>query len=284
MKKILVPTDFSVEAENATEVARTLAKKFDAEIMFLNTIEVSSSEAINTSGAPSNFDSIADAMFVHESINSANSEMARLMDVSKFQGIKASQQIKLGSPFQHIYDAIENNGVDFVVMGTKGASGLSEVLIGSNTEKVVRRAKCPVLSVKGLVEEGSFDDIVYATAMGDNESAVVDIIQDFQRAFSATVHVVWINTPNNFQSDSVTKANLREFVKKHKMVDYTVNVFNDVVEEDGILHFANEVSAGMIAMGTSSHTGLSRILRGSITEDIVNHAKRPVLTQSMKQS
>ena len=283
MKKILVPTDFSAEAESATDVARILALKFDAEILFLHTIEISSAEAINASGAPSNFDSVADAMFVHESINSAKNEMSRLEDVSKFKGITTSQQIKLGSPFQHIHDAIENDGVDFVVMGTKGASGLSEVLIGSNTEKVVRRAKCPVLSVKAPLEQEGLEDIVYATEMGDNEAPVIDIIQDFQRAFGATVHIVWVNTPNNFQSDRVTKERLREFATKYRMVDYTLNVFNDVVEEDGILHFAQEVKAAMIAMGTSSHTGLSRIIRGSIAEDIVNHAKRPVLTQSVKE-
>jgi nucleotide-binding universal stress UspA family protein len=283
VKKILVPTDFSAEAENATEVARILAKKFNAEVMFLHTIELSSAEAINASGAPSNFDSVADAMFIHESIKGAREQMDRLYDVTKFQGLAVSQEIKLGGPFQHIYDAIENDGVDFIVMGTKGATGLSEVLIGSNTEKVVRRAKCPVLSVKSEVKEEAFKDIVYATEMGDNEGPVVDCLQDFQRAFNSKVHVVWVNTPNNFKADRVTMALLRDFVTKYSMVDYTINVFNDVVEEDGIIHFADEIGAGMIAMGTSSHTGLSRIIRGSIAEDIVNHAKRPVLTMSMKE-
>ena len=282
MKKILVPTDFSPEAENATEVARTLAKSFSAEILFLHTIELSSAEAINASGAPSNFDSVADAMFIHESIKNSKKEMDRLVDVSRFSGITVSEQTKLGSPFQHIHDTIENSGVDFIVMGTKGASGLSEVLIGSNTEKVVRRAKCPVLSVKAEVDDSAFNEIVFATEMSDNEAGIIDCIQDFQRAFNSTVHVVWINTPNNFKADRVTMAMLRDFVTKYNLVDYTLNVFNDVVEEDGIIHFADEINAGMLAMGTSSHTGLSRIIRGSIAEDIVNHAKRPVLTVTMK--
>ncbi len=64
-------------------------------------------------------------------------------------------------------------------MGTKGASGLSEVLIGSNTEKVVRRATCPVLSVKAEVDESAFKEIVYATEMSDQEAGVIDCIQDF---------------------------------------------------------------------------------------------------------
>lgn len=282
MKKILIPTDFSPEAQNAAEVGRNLAIKFDAELVFLNSIEVTSTETINVSGAPSNFDSYADSMMVHEAIQRANEEMNRLLDVSKFQGIKISQIIKLGSPFSHINDAVDNEGIDFIVMGTKGASGLSEVLIGSNTEKVVRRAKCPVLSVKDTVDESVFSSMVYATDMGESEDKVIQTMKDIQHAYGSKIYIVWINTPNNFKPDKITKELLNEYASKHDLAGYEVNVFNDVIEEDGIRHFADEVGAGMIIMGTSSHTGLSRIIRGSIAEDMVNHAKRPVLTVSMK--
>ena len=282
MKKILIPTDFSNEAQNAAELARSLALKFSARLVFLHSIEVTSSESINASGAPSNFDSYADSMLVHESIKRANEEMSTLLDVSTFQGIEVSQIIKIGSPFSHIYDAIEEDGVDFVVMGTKGASGLSEVLIGSNTEKVVRRAKCPVLTVKEGVSESVFNSIVYATAMGPNEDRVIEVLKEIQQAYDSKIYMVWVNTPNNFKADRITKAMMRDFAEKHSLAGYEVHVFNDVIEEDGIRHFADEMDAGMIVMGTSSHTGLSRIIRGSIAEDMVNHAKRPVLTVSMK--
>jgi nucleotide-binding universal stress UspA family protein len=282
MKKILIPTDFSDEADHAAELGRSLALKFNAELIFFHSIEVSSAESINASGSPSNFDSFAESMLVHESIARANDEMSRLIDVSKFKGINATQVIKIGSPFNHIHDAIEKGDCDFIVMGTKGASGLSEVLIGSNTEKVVRRAKCPVLSVKVGVDESVFDSIVYATEMGDHEENVIAVLKDIQNAYNSKLEIVWINTPNNFKSDRITKAMMRDFAEKYNLVGYKVHVFNDVIEEDGIRHFADEVDAGMIVMGTSSHTGLSRIIRGSIAEDMVNHAKRPVLTVSMK--
>ena len=282
MKKILIPTDFSNEAQNAAELARSLALKFSARLVFLHSIEVTSSESINASGAPSNFDSYADSMLVHESIKRANEEMSTLLDVSTFQGIEVSQIIKIGSPFNHIYDAIEDDGVDFVVMGTKGASGLSEVLIGSNTEKVVRRAKCPVLTVKEAIGESVFESIVYATDMGPHEDGVIEALKEIQQAYDSKIYMVWVNTPNNFKADRITKAMMRDFAEKHSLTNYEVHVFNDVIEEDGIRHFADEVGAGMIVMGTSSHTGLSRIIRGSIAEDMVNHAKRPVLTVSMK--
>lgn len=281
MKKILIPTDFSKEAQNAAEVASKFARKFKAELVFLHSIEVTSAESINASGAPSNFDSYADSMLVHESIQRANEEMDKLVKNSIFEGLVISHIIKIGSPFSHIYEAVEE-GVDFIIMGTKGASGLSEVLIGSNTEKVVRRAKCPVLSVKAKVDEDTFKKIVYATNMDEREARVIKCLREIQKVFSSKVYFVWINTPNNFMPDTITRPKLRAFVQSQNLDDVDIHVYNDVIEEDGIRHFADEVEAGMIAMGTSSHTGLSRIIRGSIAEDMVNHAKRPVLTVSMK--
>lgn len=281
MKKILIPTDFSKEAQNAAEIASKIAHKFNAEIVFLHSIEVTSTESINASGAPSNFDSYADSMLVHESISRANEEMKKLVKNDLFEGLVVGQIIKIGSPFSHIYEAVEE-GVDFIIMGTKGAAGLSEVLIGSNTEKVVRRAKCPVLSVKDNVDETVFQNIVYATMMDPRESKVIKCLKELQAVFESKIYIVWINTPNNFMPDSVTKPKLRSFVKNNELTNTEVHVFNDVIEEDGIRHFADDLEAGLIAMGTSSHTGLSRIIRGSIAEDMVNHAKRPVLTVSMK--
>jgi nucleotide-binding universal stress UspA family protein len=281
MKKILIPTDFSKEANSAASLACDVAKKFNAELVFLHSIEVTSSESINASGAPSNFDSYADSMLVHESIERAKEEMDKLVKKPMFKDFKVSQVIKIGSPFSHIYEAVED-GTEFIIMGTKGASGLSEVLIGSNTEKVVRRAKCPVLSVKAETNQTVFESIVLATDMNGHEDKLIACLNKLQSVFDSKIHMVWINTPNNFKPDRVTKTMLRDYAKKYELKNVDVNVYNDVIEEDGIRHFADEIDAGMIAMSTSSHTGLSRIIRGSIAEDMVNHAKRPVLTVSMK--
>ncbi len=283
MKKILVPTDFTPTSENAIEAARMLAKQHGAEILFLNVIELNSGEAINTSGGPSNYASFTEGILMHESIKRSKEEMVRLVDVSKNQGIKSSFEIKIGNPFGHIFEAVEDHNLDFIVMGTKGASGLSEILIGSNTEKVVRKAKCPVLAIKEALSENSFKSIVYATNFGANESGVVAAIKDLQSVFNSKVHLVWINTPNNFKSDATNRPLLDRFVAEHNIDNCTTHVYSDIIAEDGIRNFAEYMDAGLIVMGTNSYTGISRLIRGSIAEDMINHAVRPVLTVSMKE-
>lgn len=283
MKKILVPTDFTPTAENAIEAARMLAKKSNAEVLFLNVIELNSGESINTTGGPTNIASFTDGILMHEAIKRSKEEMIRLVDVSKSQGIKAGFEIKLGNPFGHIFSAIEDHNIDFVIMGTKGASGLSEILIGSNTEKVVRKAKCPVLAIKEAISENSFKSLVYATNFGTNEQEVVNSIKDLQAIFKSKVHLVWINTPNNFKSDATNRPLLDKFVEENGLENCTTHVYSDIVAEDGIRNFAEYINAGLIVMGTNSYTGISRLIRGSLAEDMINHAVRPVLTVSMKE-
>ena len=71
-------------------------------------------------------------------------------------------------------------------------------------------------------------------------------------------------------------------LEKHGFEKITFNIYNDVIEEDGIMHFAHDIDAGLIAMATNGRRGLSHLFSGSITEDVVNHAKRPVLTFNMR--
>ncbi len=91
-----------------------------------------------------------------------------------------------------------------------------------------------------------------------------------------------INTPGNFQRDAVVKKYMQDFAKRLQLKNYTVNVFNDLTEEEGIIYFADSINADMIAMATHGRTGFAHVLAGSIAEDVVNHSKRPVLTFVVK--
>ena len=74
----------------------------------------------------------------------------------------------------------------------------------------------------------------------------------------------------------------KTFVKENNISNYTLNIYNDKVEEDGIIFFAQDIDADLIAIATHGHTGLVHLLSGSIAEDVVNHAKRPVWTFRLK--
>ena len=278
MKKILVPTDFSKVANNALTEAVHIARKSGAEIILLNVIEEGSSRSIRVTGEMMKGD-VQENIFMLKLINKVKGQLDDI--VNNNANVKITPELRLGNPYHGITDIISEHKVDLVVMGTQGSSGLEELLVGSNTEKVVRHAKCAVLSVCEPMLSSETNDVVYATNMGDDEERMVAALKTMQTMYDAKLHLTWINTPNNFERDKLTKQRMEKFARKHNLSNYTLNIYNDVTEEDGIISFAEDINANMIAMITHRRTGVAHLIAGSIAEDVVNHTKRPVLTLSV---
>lgn len=282
MKKILVPTDFSKAAQNAIDVASDIAKKGNAELVLLHVVEEAAGNSFNIDGEVDTSGGWEDKLFTMKLIERGKKQLAKLADELKQSGIKVRSELRLGTPFHGMRTIITDHKVDLVVMGTAGQSKLEEMIIGTNTEKVVRHAQCPVLTVHKKPAKTDFKNIVYATSMGKDEEVFSKIIKRTQAMFNSTVHLVRINTPGNFQRDAVVKKYMQDFAKKLKLDNYTINVFNDLSEEEGIIYFADSIDADLIGMATHGRTGFAHVLAGSIAEDVVSHAKRPVLTYVIK--
>ena len=280
MKSILCPTDFSEEANHAVEAGFYLAQKFNAALHLFHVVESDEEIDFNVTG-PSGTSEGAQDIFFLKLLEVTKERMAKLIATPGLEEIEVTSDIKVGKPSKFIFAEINSGSHELVVMGTKGVSGLSEIMIGSNTEKIVRRSQIPVLAVKNFVDEKSFDSIVYASTFSENEHKVITRVKNIQNAFGAKLHLLRVNTPNNFQTDWDTRKVMQKFAEENGLENYTFNIYNDAIEEDGIMYFAEEVSAGMIAMATHGRTGFAHLLSGSIAEDVVNHAKRPVLTYNL---
>jgi nucleotide-binding universal stress UspA family protein len=278
MKQILVPTDFSKTAQLAVDVASDIAKKANAELILLHVIEEPSHTSLNITGEVDLSEAWEEKIFTAKLIERSKKQMAKLVDDLKDKGLKVKQEMRMGTPFHGMRDIIADQMVDLVVMGTEGRTKVEEMIIGSNTEKVIRHAKCPVLTVHKKPVTTDFKNIVYATAMAKDEKVFSRIIRCAQQLYDSTVHLLRINTPGNFQRDVVIRKNMQDFAKKLQLKNFTINIFNDVTEEDGIIYFAESVNADLIAMATHGRTGFAHLLAGSIAEDVVFHTRRPVLT------
>lgn len=282
MKKILVPTDFSKISINALEVAGEIAKKSSAEIILLHVVEDATPDSFSIAGEWRTEENWSDKLFTLKLIEKAKTQLEKLVLDSRFSAVKVNGQLRLGNAFHGMRTIITEQKVDLVVMGTRGRSRLEEMVIGSNTERVVRHAKCPVLSIHKKPVKVDFKNIVYATAMHKDEEVFSRMVKRTQQLYNSTIHLVRINTPGDFQRDHVVKDYMDKFAKKLGLKNYTINVYNDITEEDGIIYFAESINADMIAMATHGRTGFAHVMAGSIAEDVVGHAKRPVLTFVVK--
>lgn len=282
MKKILVPTDFSKISISAMEVAVEIAKKSKSEITLLHVVEEATDDSFSIVGEWRKLGNWEDRLFTVKLLEKAKAQLEKLVLDPRFAAVKVTGELKLGNAFHGMNTIIAEHKVDLVVMGTEGKSKLEHMLIGSNTEKVVRNSKCPVLSIHKKPNKVNFKNIVYATAMHKDEEVFSRLIKKTQELYNSKIHLVRINTPGDFQRDYVVRDYMERFAKKLGLKNYTINIFNDLTEEDGIVYFAETINADLIAMATHGRTGFAHIMAGSIAEEVVGHAKRPVLTYVVK--
>jgi nucleotide-binding universal stress UspA family protein len=222
-----------------------------------------------------------EADLLKELKENATTQFRALIDKYNQTNINCYYKVAFGVTSLEILNSIKENAIDLVVMGSHGASGLREVLIGSNTEKIIRKSSVPVLVIKNYFK-GQIKNIVFPNAPDIDNEGLVENIKALQRFFKATLHIVWVNTPLNFASDKETVIRQKEFVKKYNIKDYTLNVFNHYNEEGGILAFNKLIKGDLIAMGTHGRTGIAHIINGSMTEDVANHTDTLIWTYSVK--
>jgi nucleotide-binding universal stress UspA family protein len=276
MKKILVPTDFSPTAEHAMHLALEIANKENATIYLLHVLGFDFTSAIELDNL------FPDSPFEKEAldhfVNDGNNKMVEYLKNLKLQQANIEQVIDIGVPSDIIIEKIKELDIDLVVMGTHGSSGLKEFFIGSNAEKVVRYAQCPVITVKHKTSIKEINKIAFGSDLIEISEKVMEKLKQLQNVFDADIAVVRINTPNNFERDVVIKVLSEKILKRFLFKKVTIHIFNDYTIEQGLLNFADEIGAGMIALATHGRKGLGHIVAGSIAEDITNHATKAVWT------
>ncbi|RZJ29753.1 MAG: universal stress protein [Flavobacterium sp.] len=271
MKRILVPTDFSKHAEYALKVAAQIARKNNSEIILLHMLELPH-QGKDALGSGHN---IPEIMYFK---NRAVETLEELMDADYLKGIDVSEIIQFEKAFEGIINISRKNEVDFIVMGSHGATGFHEMMIGSNTEKVVRTSDIPVLVIKNDTPDFKADNFVFASDFSEEIKKPFQKIIGLAELFNADLKLVMINTPNSFKPTHVAERMISDFVSGLSIKNYSTHIYNDSNVEKGILNFANSVNADLIGMCTHGRTGFSHFFNGSTTEDLVNHAVRPVVT------
>ena len=142
MTRILVPTDFSPLSDQALACALTLAHRFGASLHLLHVVnrpllaEGLAAEASMSSGTGIKLDMVEDAR-------------QRLLAVTP-EG--ATADVAFGYPATSIVEHASRSGVDLIVMGSHGRTGIAHVLLGGVAEAIVRTAPCPVLTLRGPVK------------------------------------------------------------------------------------------------------------------------------------
>ena len=191
MKTILVPTDFSKNAENALHYAINLAKKTDAKIILLHSFHIDYTNA-----------------YVPEDIIQKELEEAKTKSNAHLKALYHKVSHGSKHPIEcissenfavdEILSLVEEKNIDLIIMGTRGANGqLGRELFGTNSSKVVEKATCPVITVPEESTRNNIKSIVYATEYLDSDIICLQSLVDLANLLEAKIQVVHVSLYQN---------------------------------------------------------------------------------------
>ncbi|MFN4235286.1 MAG: universal stress protein [Bacteroidia bacterium] len=274
IKNIIVPIDFSANADKACLYAYQLAKKFNAEIILLNAIFI----------PPASPDSPAYILQEEtEVLRNANLEKLK-KQVEKysaqFPNIKSNTYISISTVVQACNEAAEKFNNSMIVMGTQGASGIKKVLLGSNTADVAENAQVPVLALPESAKTNLPLRIMIASDYYDQDMAVAQEIIDFAKTFDAIVYFVHVAEGEDFEKEilEMFEKKIREknnYQGLHFDLAYGENVL------EGIESYAKTNNIDLVVSIKRKRNLFQKFFSKSLTKELLFHTQIPVLSIPM---
>ena len=184
MKKILFPTDFSANANNAFNYALHLAAKLGADIITLHAYKM---PQIHVAHLPNTAYQIMEQQTENEfaQYQKAAQEMHEQAENEHLSQVNIIHMLEEGLTVDKILEVSEKENVDIIVLGTTGATGLKQVFLGSNAARVIDFAKCPVLAIPDSARYSSIKRIAYACSFEKIEKKHIEEAISFNKAATA---------------------------------------------------------------------------------------------------
>jgi len=261
--KVLFPTDFSENAELAAQFAIDIVKRTNGSIVAFHAYDVPYSERSMTTS------------LLHEMKDIANQHMQEFeTKVLATSGVDYQTHVILGNPIRLSKELSEKHNTNIVVLGTKGASGIEELLIGSNAASVIQNIDWPVLVIPPNSKVKEIKNIVLATDMDlRKKERPLLRLKEFANIYGAKINIL------HFQNDQGAKEGSREFLETHLSDvphSYSVLAQKDDLDKD-ILEYCERKNADMVTAITKRYGFFEGLFKSSLTSKLAYHTKIPML-------
>lgn len=272
MKTLLVPTDFSKNANNALDYTISLAKNENIKIILLHAFTIP--EASNDLSIE-NF---------AEQLLSKEKEIKKMMEVlcskvSKTSNIKCESITKPGNPIEVIIEIAQKRKVNLLVMGTTGAKGIKEVFVGSNTYRVIDETSCPVLVIPENTPFEELKKIIYATDYHSGDINALKQLTDIAAISNATIHVIHIadGEYTDFAENVFIEKYTAKIRKKINYPDISFHLLHGEDIEEKLEEYLKKESANILALSTKHKNIFEKLLGKSITKKMTHHTEIPLM-------
>lgn len=294
-KHILAPVDFSNPCLRGLAAALELARRFGAKLTLVHVVK----------HLPRGSHVVLDAVGIEQDWKRpARERLAKFVEAHVPDDVTVGQVVAEGKPFHEVVQLAAELECDLIVIATHGYTGLAHVLIGSNAERIVQHAPCPVLVVRGRPDESAppaanataFRWILLPTDFSENSCKAFPLAAAMAREFDAKLTLAYVLPsmpmsaalpgevpyvlpgPEIVAQRAKAEVQLRKFRTEH----FGAKLNTDTIVLEGIPHqmlseAAKADDPGLIIMATHGQTGWKHALIGSTAERVVRHAPCAVL-------
>jgi len=269
--KILIPTDFSVQAEYSYLMVKKLEEKMPVDIHFLHVLTVPDTVTMDGKGTIQTCGEI-DVKYVQKQKEIAERNLANLQAQ---YGNNTSTHLVLGKITDAILNFAETNQYDLIVMGTKGAWGIKEKLSGSETQMIARRSKVPLLSLMCDRSELQIQHLLMVHNFSNPARENLGLMQKLIKAFNPKLHLLQITSGDIVPHKPTVEADMKKFAELNNITNYECHLINDKHIEDGVIHFNQMINMDIVCIGTHGKGG---IFHNSATEKLINHLFKPIIS------
>jgi len=269
--KVLIPTDFSVQAEYAYLMVKKLEEKIPVEIHFLHVLNVPDTVTMDKNGNVETCGEI-NVDFV---VSQKDIAERKLNNLKTLYGSDIITHFELGKLTDKIVSYSAENKFDLIVMGTKGAWGLKEKLSGSETQIIARQSKIPLLSLMCDRSDLIIENILLVHDFTHPKNENLALLHKLIKAFNTKTHLLQIATHKSDDGNKTVFAGMDAFANLNGISNFEKHVLSDKDVENGVIHFNQMHEMDIICIGTHGKGGL---FHTSATEKLINHLFKPIIS------
>lgn len=267
---ILIPTDFSSESEFAMILANKLAKKIPVAATLVHVIPCKTEARIGADGKVEVEDDAVQG-YLQARTDAAHKGFA-MYQTSAFESVRT--EIIFGPISTSIIFKSKTEPFDLVLMGTKGAFGIKDLMSGTLTQQVVKAIKTPVLSL--MCDRADFDlkNLLLIHRIHEPNAQIPKAIRAIVRGYGAKLHIM----QNAAAEHLLSVAEVNNYLEQQGLTGTQAALYAGAVTEQQIVAFDQKTPVDMVAIATSGESSLLKMFSKSVAEKLVNHMFKPIIT------
>jgi rhodanese-related sulfurtransferase/nucleotide-binding universal stress UspA family protein len=269
--KILIPTDFSVQADFSYLMAIKLEEHLSVDIHFLHVMDVPDTVTIDASGTLETCGEI-DVQYIREQKKIAETKLQYLQ---MQYGKHVSVHLLFGKVTDSILSFAESNKYDLIVMGTKGAWGIKEKVSTSQAQIIARMSKVPLLSLMCDRSDLIIREILYVHDFMEKDNSVIPLMHKFSKYFDATYHQLFIYKDDSSLEQEKLLVAMDKYASEHGIGKHKNHFIEASSIEDGVNKFLKSQDVDMVFIGTHGKGGF---FHNSGAENLIKHLFKPIIS------